>query len=282
MPVALHSLRKSSRLRRPQRAFSLLEMIVVLAVLAGLMALAWPSLNRPLRGSDAQRAAATLREQLAVARQQALRDGELVLVRLRGGQDEIEWGNWRGLIAETLSAESGLPRPMAAEDSAGQLRSWSLPGGVVVEGVRLVSLPSDPAEQTADAVSAVPGAFSNVDGGNARSATASAIDAGGDTPAPQDSGDREAVGANDRWYLPFLPNGETRAAEIVLRDPLSGARVLVSIDAVTGMMRSEKLRPASAEAGAGQPLSSQSTAPTENASRAGAASAAASSTGVEP
>lgn len=55
------------------RAYTLTEMVIVLAVIAALMALAWPAVSRPSSRSQLIYAAKTLRAELAQARLEAIR-----------------------------------------------------------------------------------------------------------------------------------------------------------------------------------------------------------------
>ena len=48
--------------------YSLLELLIVLTVLVGLLAIAWPSLSKPLANSDLLEAGNQLRTQLSEAR----------------------------------------------------------------------------------------------------------------------------------------------------------------------------------------------------------------------
>lgn len=61
------------RAKSTWRAYTLTEMVIVLAVIAALMALAWPAVSRPSSRSQLVYAAKTLRAELAQARLEAIR-----------------------------------------------------------------------------------------------------------------------------------------------------------------------------------------------------------------
>lgn len=231
--------------------FSLLEMLVVLAVLAGLMAVAWPSLRRPLQSSGAERAAASLRERFAEARHEARLSGELRLVRLEPGRAEIVVGPWQALVADTLGVDGlGVDEPglsgttgIVEETAMGAgLERWQLPEGVVVEAVRFGGLvPTENGEVTTLDGSTMTASTNATEGDGSSVPEMEVFESDAGSAATQDL-DGLSDSGGTRWYLPFLPTGQTRDAEVWLRDPLSGGRVRVILDAVTGMMRTERLR----------------------------------------
>lgn len=67
------------------RGFTLLEMIIVLAILALVVALAWPTLRRPLAKSVTQEAARQLARDLAHARLLAIDCGQTMALRFEPG-----------------------------------------------------------------------------------------------------------------------------------------------------------------------------------------------------
>ena len=67
------------------RGFTLLELMIVLAILAMLIAMVWPSLRRPVLRSAAQQAARQLVRDLARARMAAIDSGQIVALRFELG-----------------------------------------------------------------------------------------------------------------------------------------------------------------------------------------------------
>ncbi len=78
-----------SRLRRHDRSsqsgFTLLELMIVLALIAFLVAMVWPSLRKPLQRSTTQQAARRLVEDLSRARLNAIETGRTMAVRYEPG-----------------------------------------------------------------------------------------------------------------------------------------------------------------------------------------------------
>ena len=80
--------------RKKNLGFSLLEMLIVLAMMAGMMAMVWPNLQRPLQRAALNDAVSTLRSVLDEARYQAMARGEIWLVRLEVGSQELAVGDF--------------------------------------------------------------------------------------------------------------------------------------------------------------------------------------------
>ena len=107
----------SSRRRTWRSGFSLIELIIVLVVMTGLLAIVWPNLQRPLRRSAISQAAGALRESIDQARYRALTAGQVWLVRLEVGSDTIEYGSFEAFALRDdgpLAARAaGRPVPRA-------------------------------------------------------------------------------------------------------------------------------------------------------------------------
>ena len=190
----------------------MLELLIVLSIMVAMAAVAWPNLRRPIADTAVQQAAGQLREQIAICKNAAAIKGQPLLMRIEAGKRSVQWGDWKQLIADQLeptSSQSALPDESEAADSElTKFQSIDLPPDVVVDDVRL------------DTQTYVP------DSQNASS-----------EPTTETSIDNESK----RWYLPFLPNGQSRDAVIVLRDVASGSRVALKIDAVPGMMSTSRV-----------------------------------------
>jgi len=215
-------------------AFSLLELLIVLAVMVGIVAVAFPRLTRPLAESEVQRAASGLRDTIVECRQAAAFFGQPLVMRLQSGGDQIVWGDWAevigedwGLVVDTDGSDStsaGLSTSMPPSGSAGNAiafdgrpRRSALPFGMVVEAVHWVTR-GGPGDELPDSVlmgDAAGGGFSR--------------------------------GSGQRWYVAFLPSGRCRDCVIVVQDLATGMRAGLEIDAVTGLSRITRL-PASTAA----------------------------------
>ena len=127
--------------------YSLLELLIVLTVLVGLLAIAWPSLSKPLANSDLLEAGNQLRTQLSEARLLAIQSGEPVIVRIECNSGMITFANWHQAMRPlTLSDADPLDESGEAmvleevdtpeiESTSGAANVWAIPEGIVVDRV---------------------------------------------------------------------------------------------------------------------------------------------------
>lgn len=127
--------------------YSLLELLIVLTVLVGLLAIAWPSLSKPLANSDLLEAGNQLRTQLSEARLLAIQSGEPVIVRIECNSGMITFANWHQAMGPlTLSDADPLDESGEAmvleevdtpeiESTSGAANVWAIPEGIVVDRV---------------------------------------------------------------------------------------------------------------------------------------------------
>lgn len=193
--------------RVSRSAFSLLELMIVLTMMVAIGAVAWPSLRRPMADSSVQQAANQLRVQIADCRQSAAIGGQARLMRFEAGLTSVRRGPWNELVSQQLSdgnSVGGNRSAIGVSEKNQDVDSWELPIDIVVEEVQLDQRTYVAAEDSSSL-----------------------------------SANREIT--ESQWYLPFLPSGQTRDAVIVLRDSVTGSRVALEIEAVTGMMRTQRL-----------------------------------------
>jgi len=115
---------------RPSRAaFTLLELLIVLAVLAGLAALSWPAVRGLLAKSELQSAAKQVRAALAKARLDAMESGTARQFRYQPGMGRFEIAALAALAEERSDAGSLAPDD---RDSGAAVQNW-LPSGVRFE-----------------------------------------------------------------------------------------------------------------------------------------------------
>lgn len=80
--------------RCPTRAgFTLLELMIVLLVIGGAMALTWPNLRKSFERNELNEATRTVRELLEEVRYQAMVSGQIGIVRLEEGLGELRFGS---------------------------------------------------------------------------------------------------------------------------------------------------------------------------------------------
>jgi Tfp pilus assembly protein FimT len=246
--------------------FSLLELLIVLSVMVGVVAVAFPRLTRPLAESEVQRAAGGVREVVGDCRQTASFFGQPLVMCLKAGSDEVVWGDWAGVIGEDWGsgvaddvAEGRQSPSMAPEDSGqtgrtsggnpitfdGKPRRYRLPYGMVVEAVHWATRGDD--DELPESV-VIGGSGDDMVGPGGRLTGEGSTDTNASPPPPPQtgrtgrSGGAMAGGATEgRWYIAFLPSGRCRDSVIVVRDTATGMRAALEIDAVSGLSRVTRL-----------------------------------------
>lgn len=178
---------------------------MVLAVIAGLAALAWPNLRKPLGDTPLSQAAASLRELIDQCRYQSVLHGELTMLRLEKESSAIDIGSWQALLAEQLQL------PNAAEPSATDQPNragfmvknrapfqyrFALPPDIVVDQILWSnSLPTTPIEDTGPS----------------------------------------------SWYVTFTPTGVSKDVSIILKDTTTQKRLALQYQQGTGLITFSKL-----------------------------------------
>lgn len=192
---------------RCRTAFSLLELVIVLVVMIGLMAIVWPNLQRPLSRTSLDEAAQMVRSAIDESRYQAALAGTPWFVKLQLDARVVSAGTFEAFMESTDDAPPLGNNPRSAPIPADialaaigtdvgprktALRSWQLPDGVTIADVHW---------NLSDA-----------------------------TQREDPSND---PGAQDRW-LPMLASGRGRDATIVLWDHNSQQSVQVVFISSTG------------------------------------------------
>ncbi len=189
--------------RRGRPGFTLVEMLLTLAIITVISAMAWPVLQRPLANQRLHSAADEVRTRLCKTRIQAMRSGHVYAFRYQLGGDHfrtepevapVPTSSLAGIQSETSDASEDEFR-MAGEDAA-ELEDMALPQGVTFL-----------AEESSD------------DGMPASLAAA-------ETGPTVDSGD---------WSEPilFYPDGTASNVQLVLGNDQSGA-VRLLLRGITG------------------------------------------------
>ena len=124
------------RLGRHREGFSLLELMLVLVVMIGVMALVWPAVARSVASSEIRDAARQLRERLVEARREAMDSGQPVLVRVSPGGRFVKSAAWREAIEfpEVLADPLGPNPPLEPNASGGSAGSNASPASTGVRG----------------------------------------------------------------------------------------------------------------------------------------------------
>ena len=79
--------------------------MIVVVLLAGILAIAWPSIARPLRKAELSEATQKLREAIEDGRYQAMMTGAPVFLHIQQGESEMRSGGIDSLIAGELSPD---------------------------------------------------------------------------------------------------------------------------------------------------------------------------------
>jgi len=247
---------KSNSLNDRQRSlsrggFSLLELMIVVVLIAGVMAIAWPSISRPMKKAELSEATHKLREAIEDGRYQAMMSGEPVFLQITQGDSELRSGGINALINGDLSDETDTLDPAATPESkliappkglqqlvgneddslsghAVTARVWKLPENIVVTSVQWMDEESEEGSYSASETSV-------------GTDNASANDYGlgahhnGSYAGSQSADEMEAEsGSQERWCLPMTSQGRGRDAEITLLDKRARQTVTVSFTAATG------------------------------------------------
>ena len=91
---------------RHQTGYTLMELVIVLAIISSLAAIAWPVLMRPLSRSGVQQAGQDVRRALSEARQSAVEEGQTYQFRYQPGTSRFE-------VTAVDALESADPLPAA-------------------------------------------------------------------------------------------------------------------------------------------------------------------------
>ena len=205
----------------------MLELLIVLVVMVGFMAIAWPSLRRPLADSVLQQAGNELRQAMEKARQTSLTTGRPVLLRVSAESADFELRSLEHLIGAEGRGNQGVAKPIRPDaessTSTGNRGAFSdtpalpaipsLSAGVIIETMVLGDAFPD-----AD-LDAYPGDRdeNRIGGNSSRSGIRT------DEPSS--------------WLIPFLPSGRSIDCTFVLRDTSNQRRLAVRRESATGSLR---------------------------------------------
>jgi len=237
--IGLQSVNSSGigyRLVEPRTtAFTLLELIIVLAVMVGLLAVVWPNLQKPLQRTSLDEAAQLVRDAIDESRYQAALKGSPYFVQLQQGASRMRSGSLDSFLANaeegdlSLAADetaANMPDDESASESVAlsnssnsSWRLWRLPGTVIVSRVAWT-----------------------LDGSLQREAEEerSSQDSPSTERALTDDLARQEVettaGTGRVWWLPLTATGKGRDATIELHDPAIDQRLWISYSAATGAL----------------------------------------------
>lgn len=218
-----------------REGYSLLELLIVLTVLVGLLAIAWPSLSKPLANSDLLEAGNQLRTQLSEARLLAIQSGEPVIVRIECNSGMITFANWHQAMGPlTLSDTDPLDESGEAmvleevdtpeiESASGAANVWAIPEGIVVDRVIRQESTSNQ-----DALRGTLGFGDPLDRENGTELETDLL------PETDGTGFEESIADPRISWVWFLPQGQACEATLYLVDQDARRELKVQIHAWSG------------------------------------------------
>ncbi|HND52428.1 MAG TPA: prepilin-type N-terminal cleavage/methylation domain-containing protein [Pirellulaceae bacterium] len=182
-------------------AFTLVEVMLVLALLVVIGALIWPAVKGPFEGQRLRKAGDQVRAEWTRARTRAMKSGRTQVFQFQTGKDSYTVQTWTGPGDDEQStreggfsaAGGGFGTPAAPQPTAGANRTGQLPEGVTFVG----------AETTIDQRAAMRGASNP---------------AAGDQSEP----------------ILFYPDGTTSTVHVVIANQRDRA-IVVSLRGLTGL-----------------------------------------------
>ena len=189
---------------------TLLELLIVLAVLAGLAAVAWPTLRRPLSDNQLREAANAVCSAIEDARQQAIVQRSPMIVRLESDSDRCWIGDWESMLRLVHDPANGTSNAIASQGAKEErenppgLKPYRFTRDVEVEWVHwdLWPVPKPNREEREEQRTQLR------------------------QNQPQEP---------QAWHLPLLPNGQGRDATIRLRERDSGLTIDVRYHSSQGV-----------------------------------------------
>ncbi len=231
--------------RRSVRGFTLLELMIVLALMVGLLAIAWPNMQKSMNRTTLQEAAQVLREAIDEGRHEAIATGKPIFIQMQNDHHELRSGAFESFESETSemapdSSQSSVPTQdsATANMSSEKLpRTWRLPETVVITEVNWTNGSTS----------------TRIDEGNLDSeshSNSSRSVSSNETPSSDvshpsasnlSSGNSDAI-ANELdtmhgdWWLPISATGHGRSASIVLYDTAIHEFLTITYAAETGAL----------------------------------------------
>jgi len=233
MHVSLHK-------HRVVRGFSLLELMIVLALMVGLLAIAWPSMQRPLRRTTLNEAAQVLREAIDDGRHEAITTGRPIFIQLQNDIHEVRSGAFDSFASEEPNGGShSMPSEVPTEGFGNvshsdekMPRTWRLPETVVITKVNWTTSASNArSDDVAMALESNSSGTSSDSGQRAAMHGTINLEA---TNSKLETGDSEVTHSD--WWLPISATGLSRSASIVLYDTSIHETMTVTYASETGAL----------------------------------------------
>lgn len=222
------------------RGFTLLELVIVLAVMVGMLAVVWPNLQRPLQRTSLDEAAQMVRDAVDESRYQSALRGEPYFVRLQQGSGQLLSGSFNSflnsdsqsanLLPSSASSSGGLAGSSTVGDRSPAVRIWELPASVVISQVDwTLDAPDSAGQAGGDEEADVAADELEQSSPSAGSASTSSVEAAA-------SGSPSGTAGGRQWWLPLTAVGRGRDATIELYDASINQRLRVTYSSATGAL----------------------------------------------
>lgn len=223
------------------RGFTLIELIIVLVIMVGALAIAWPNLQKPLGRVKLDEASQTLREAIDDSRHRAIRQNQSILIRLRKGATEVQSGSidsFAEQMGNQTGATSGPVGNTQSKSASGDLVTeaephvWKLPDDVVVVNVeRIDDVPTSDDTRYTSGPKPDSAESQNTNSGS----LAYRSEAEKPYTAPEDfSVESDLDGSEQEWWVPLNAMGVGSDAKITLLDKSTKKTIYVSYSSTTG------------------------------------------------
>lgn len=245
-------LSKTSRVYRTTRGFSLLELMIVLVLMVGLLAIAWPNMQRSLRRTTLNEAAQLLREAIDEGRHEAIVTGRPVFVQMQQGNHEVRTGSFANFANDedsltssgtelTTAAIANTPSPFGNRQElhadSKSPRKWRLPDSVVIAEVNWTTDSHSDTDETLGATSTSEPTSSQKLSDHPSTVSSSQSDS---SISPSSSGTDAMLesfdGVHCDWWLPISATGQSRNASIILYDKSIHEKMTITYASDTGAL----------------------------------------------
>jgi prepilin-type N-terminal cleavage/methylation domain-containing protein len=226
--------------------FSLLELMIVLVIMVGVLAIAWPNLQKPFRRAELSQATQQLREAIDDSRYQAISTGTPVFIRLKMGENKVIAGGFETFatskdamtfdreVENVTSLKNSVASDRLQEPESSTPKVWNLPENVVISDVTW-SEPEDDVEADwgSEDSSLDDGSSMGADSGQPKGRM---ISSRSDRAEIEQSPEAFELlpGSEQVWWLPVSSLNQGRDVEITLWDKDSHESMRVSLSSATG------------------------------------------------
>ncbi len=208
--------------------------MIVLVILVGVMAIAWPNIQKRLKRATLDQAALALCQAIDDARQQALRTGNPVIICLNRDDSRMTIGEFSSVHSASLEQASGDSALAEVESKShstrpgGKPRHIVLPEGVVVADVQWEIPTIANAEERSTELG------DQESNEVAASVTESKVASSTVTEAESQMLTALSTGGSIGWFLIVDASGQFGDAIVALQDPISQNSVSVQMESATG------------------------------------------------